>query len=262
MSGALMASGYYPVSAMRFLQWHAWTGVLGWFSLMIVALGTRLVPMFMLSHVSDGWARVSGFILVIAPVILFGEAVLEERGFALAVLLLVLASYAGFCLYLIQCIRKRMRRKLESPMLLFFSSFLFPLLSLALIWGSLLPVGLLESSMESYSLAFAAMILILLGFVGSATLGMGFKILPFMSWMALQSGGGRTGGVPLPQDIGLRWIPGIIFFVYPGSVLALASGVLFPTIRLVGAVGLIVSIALYSFYFIHLLLFLLRRRVP
>ena len=258
VSGAFMASGIYPLPALELIQWHAWTGVLGWFSLIIVGLATRLVPMFMLSHgMEERWAIYAGSILVITPVILLPDALIEGKGFAIAGLLFVISGYFSYSIYLIQCIRKRMRRRLEAAMVLFLISFLFPLLALICVWGSLYDLG---PAFPSHRMAHAAMILILPGFVGSATLGMSFKILPFMSWMALQPGSKEGRGVPLPQDIGIRWIPSIILCMYPVSVMALTVGIFLHSGTLIGAFGILGSVSLYVVYFLHLLIFVLRRR--
>lgn len=261
LSGMLMASGYYfHVPALSFIQWHAWTGILGWFSLMILALGTRLVPMFILSHgMNERWARYSGVLLMVSPLLLLPGAISGWAANAALGSALILAGYGGFLVFLFQCVRKRMRRRLEAPMILFLGSFAFPLIAALFLGIGIFDSGSLTATIQPYRFAFASVMVILLGFIGSATLGMGFKILPFMSWMALQSGA-RGKQVPLPQNIGISWIASVILWIYPLSVLVLVLGIFWSDAMIAGVLALLLTVGFYFTYFIHLVLFVLRRR--
>lgn len=230
VSGSFMAAGFTgSIPGFYLMKWHAWTGILGWFSLMIVALGTRLVPMFLLSHgVSEKWPLAAGGMIGLAPVPLFLSVAANLEWLQGMGLFLAASGLILFCVFLHLCFRRRMRKKIEPPMALFLVSFLFPFpgLILSIMEYSSLSVfswlgmaglpGIQQHTLESMSV-----LALLAGFAGGATLGMGFKILPFMGWMALQSKNRRYATSILPASLGWPLLQRIVLVLFPLSVLAL-----------------------------------------
>ncbi|MCB1165054.1 MAG: hypothetical protein KDK37_06810 [Leptospiraceae bacterium] len=232
VSGMVMAGGV--VSPLEFVTWHAWTGILGWFALMIVALTTRLLPMFLLSHGgSHRWAHFSATLLAVSPIIhllhWFGPFATGSLYSDLPFMLCCGLAGLAFLIYLQQCVRKRMRRSLETPIILFLLAFLFPVIAWALA-AAMQTLSLLDLSgfkLEGHRIASILVVLMLPGFVGTATVGMGAKIVPFMSWMAMQARLG-PGNTILPRDLGHPALSRAQLFIYPAAVLLLACGCIWP----------------------------------
>lgn len=255
ISGFFMAANYTgTVSRMNVLQWHAWTGITGWFFLMIIALGSRLVPMFFLSHgISEKWAIASGVLTALFPVFLIGSLWIDGL-FFYPPFILVIVSFFLFAKYLFGCYQKRLRKNLESPLYFFLASFFF--VPAALIIAVWIPL-------PSYKTASMVVIAILGGFVGGATLAMSFKILPFMGWMQLQakSENRKETMAILPQSLGLPVIYRIIFVVYPVSILLLISGVEFGRLLPFAMIGLLICVLLNIYSFVNILMIIYRRRL-
>lgn len=232
VSGSFMAARLYGgLPGFSLMQWHAWTGIIGWFALMVVALGTRLVPMFLLSHgMEEKWALGSGILLGAFPGLLFGS-LLIDWAFRWIPALVAAVGYGLFLVYLFSCIRKRMRRRLEAPMLLFFLAFAFPLIALIFLfvgWDVASALSMFGGK-PSPAWGAGAALCMLAGFTGSATLGMSFKILPFMGWMAVQASASQTKTSQLmPRSLSAPVLQRILLFAYPLSVMALLVGMHHP----------------------------------
>ena len=274
LSGSLMAWGgqtwFLP---LQLLHWHAWTGILAWFSLMIVALGSQLLPMFLLSHnLRESLAHVSALLLGLCPVALFAGRALPGSLSQFPVLIVGGLALGLFLAFLLQCFRHRMRKRLESGMTMFLLSFLFPVLAWALAVAE--SVGL-EGKLFSPSHRWdtALVLLMLPGFVGGATMGMSLKVLPFMSWMALQTRMDSATSVPeqssgparsaksrvssrsaastlLPRDMAPGILSKILLWTYPPSILFLAAGLLASPLLYPGLLLFLVSAILNAFHFL------------
>ncbi|MBU45273.1 MAG: hypothetical protein CMN76_18825 [Spirochaetaceae bacterium] len=263
LSGSFMSARVSgALSGFSLMQWHTWTGMIGWFALMVVALGTRLLPMFLLSHgMQERWALASGILLAVFPCLLF-VAMLLDWEFRWIPTLVAVLGYALFLIYLFSCIRKRMRRRLEAGMSLFVISFAFPLIALILLMAGWDVALILSTTGRASSPAWSAgaALCMLAGFVGSATLGMSFKILPFMGWMAVQSRVPQSTTSQLnPRSLAAPALQRILLVAYPISVIALLIGMHYREVLHFAALLFLICTLINAAHFIYIVREVARR---
>jgi len=170
-------SHFEPLAVMHA---HAHLGVLGVFLLLIIGVGYRLVPMFLISDIQNPRrAWVSLWVLNIGLAATFLTILLQHWLKPVAALIVI----TGLVLYgieLIAIVRARRRRSLDWGLRGFLASqALLAPLALIGLWLSRPGIPLTESIGR---LENAYGFLALFGVVAFAILGMLYKILPFLVW--------------------------------------------------------------------------------
>ncbi|WP_066834783.1 hypothetical protein [Rufibacter ruber] len=246
---------FLPQDHVHYLQLHAHIGMAGWFLLLIIGVGAKLIPMFLLAHVEGTKQLTWSYNLINAGLGLF---IIDHLFLHTPLLplyaLLVGGGVGAFLLFLWEAKKTRQRADLDLGMQQTFVALgllVLPLL-LALVVGSgvALPMPLLSSLYLVYGLT------VFLGFITALILGQTFKTLPFIVWMhAYEDLVGRYK-TPLPKDLYnhslLRWqnISYLLGFV------VLVTGVLLrePQLILAGAIALTLAAVLFTANVFHLLL--------
>lgn len=223
----------YPASL------HQVLGLAGAFLLGIAASGQKLLTMFALAKGGSGWrlttltyvvhvAMAAALLRAAQPVLGFGA----ELGSLLSLLALVLLALAcALQLWEVWAIlRRRLRKRLEAPVLRYVGAHAFLPLS-----GVLLLVGQRE----------AATVAFLLGFVGLAVSGMLVKILSFLTWTSVYARRGRREPPPLLRDLVVPWLEPLITWGLTLAALAAATAVAagFRVAAVVAALALLVGAA-------------------
>ncbi|MGZ3837103.1 MAG: cytochrome C oxidase subunit I [Flavisolibacter sp.] len=186
-------------ASLHFLSLHAHTGIVGWFFMMIVGVGSRLIPMFLISKYQD--VRKLWFIyllinLGLASFVLVFLASPAPAGFVLPLSLLGTAGVL-FGRYCLQAYRRRLRKSLDEPMKTSLLSVVMMILPFALMIGLLVFFG---SSPHGTRMVLAYGFSIFFGWLTAIILGMSFKTLPFIVWNRVYQGkyGNR---IPSPKDL-------------------------------------------------------------
>ena len=223
MSVLLALNSSFPF--LSFLGFHISGGMLGWLTVLIVAVAYRLIPMFSLSHgYSVRWQPW-------ALALLAAGAAGEMVSFALAGRISLLALGAvtvGFLLFLrdvAEIVARRRRREMEPVTLYSLAACAAGLLALFSGWVSLAGGG--------WRYGVAAMYLGLFGWGSLMAAGQMLKIVPFLTW--LHRFGERAGKekVPLARELYSEKAARFSFFLLPpatvlsGLGLALGEGTLF-----------------------------------
>ncbi|WP_266202980.1 cytochrome C oxidase subunit I [Pontibacter kalidii] len=257
--GLLMAvnftTPFLPVEHTHYLQLHAHIGMAGWFLLLIIGVGAKLIPMFLLAHHEDtkklNWSYNlinAGLVLFIIDHLLFHTLLLPVYA------ALVVAGVALFLLYLREAAKTRQRQDIDLGMKQTFVALALLLLPLILVQVVSSRLALPQALLSSVYLVYG--ISVFLGFISALILGQTFKTLPFIVWMhAYEDYVGRFK-TPLPKDIYshalLRW-QNISYLL--GFIL-LVAGVLLGNeqVILAGAIGFTITSLLYTANVFHLLL--------
>jgi len=203
----------YPASL------HQLFGLAGAFLLGIAASGQKLLTMFALSKGGKTWRLTAlTYAIHVAMIAALARAVLPLSGggdgfdqplkwLALA----GLASAAALQLWEVMAIlRRRLRKRLEAPVLRYVASHAFLPLS-----GVLLLFGLPEAATASF----------LLGFVGLAVSGMLVKILSFLTWTSVYARRGRREQPPLLRDLVVPWLEPLITWGLALGALATSAAI-------------------------------------
>ncbi|MES2285641.1 MAG: cytochrome C oxidase subunit I [Bacteroidota bacterium] len=250
--GALMAFNFtYPLlnkSHLLFLKIHAHMGIAGWFILLIMGVGSKLIPMFLLSHNLNTKKLTIAYYLVNIGLICFSADIFfrEENAFLKLYALLIAAGILFFMSFIYEAYKKRVRKQLDIGLKHSFMAFLFFLLPILL--------GIIMSFKPSLNDKFMLQIYlvygtsIFFGFISSLILGQTFKTLPFIMWMHRNSKVAGKQKTLLPKDLYSPKLVKAQYVVYVIALPTLVIGILLsmPVIIKIGAMLLLVTAILYT----------------
>ena len=255
---ALVYNFSYPVfskDSLAYLPLHAHMGIVGWFLLLVIGVGSRLIPMFLISKYSNPRLLWLIFILINAGLLIFLLLFLfnPTATFYLIPVITVLAAIVLFGFYCFQCYQQRIRRQVDEPMktsLLAILLMLLPLLVLFIIMGILV-----QNSLET-RLVLVYGFVIFFGWITAIIFGMTFKTLPFIVWNKVYHQKAGLGKTPNPKDLYSNKLFKAMVINYGAGFILFIAGVLAVQILLLqtGAVFLIAAAVLYNYNVIKLLL--------
>lgn len=190
----------HPVLTLRGLPMHILLGGVGWFTVMIVGVSYKLIPMFATAP-GDVTARARRtFFLLEGGLVLLAIAWLPAWQVGVAagalVLSLGLLAYAWDVAWIL---RRRLRRSLGGGMGLAVSSVLY--LLGALVVSLSLAMSAWQGEIVSYRWIMAAALLFLGGWIGAMILGMLAKIVPMIVWLDRYSDAVGRRNVPTIQEL-------------------------------------------------------------
>lgn len=237
----------FSENSVHFLSLHAHIGIIGWFLLMIIGVGSRLIPMFLISkyeHKKLLWWIYSlinmGLILFI--IIFFSS---QKVKFYFIPILPIALGILLFAYYIYQSFALRIRKKVDEQVKI-------SMLSVAL---TIVPIIVLVIIIILFAKAGNAHLAMLYGFtiffgwITTIILGMTFKTLPFIIWNKVYSSIAGLGKTPNPKELfsnqifianGITYLIGFIVF---------ACGIIQSNtvILNIGAIFLIITAVLYNF---------------
>jgi hypothetical protein len=174
---------------------HAHLGGVGFFTMLIVGVSYKLIPMFALSEIQS--KRRAAASIVLLNISLAGSLVmlLLRSPWKLAFALLGIISLAIYAWELAAILRVRKRQTLDWGIKYFLTAIglLFPLsaLAVALCWPAL-PLNVFTGQLENVY-GFLG----LFGVVSLAIIGMLYKIVPFLIWFSRYSS--QVGRAQVPS---------------------------------------------------------------
>lgn len=183
-----------PFASLAQMHAHAHLGGLGIFVMLTLSVAYRLVPMFAVSKIQSVWR--AGWSLALLNVGVAGLAVtiLVGSAWKLAFALVSIAALGLFAVELWRILAARKRRTLDWGLRYFLTgtAFLAPLslLGIVLCWPGL------KTSHVTLQLENAYAIVALFGVLALTTLGMLYKVLPFLVWFHRYSAEIGRGRVP------------------------------------------------------------------
>lgn len=232
VQGLRIAAGFVthfnPISAMHA---HAHLGALGFFTILIVGVSYKLIPMFTLSEVQSRFRAALSIVLLNAGLAGSFMTILLSSRWKFAFAVIVVAGLAIYGIEMRAILRARKRRALDWGIKYFLTAIavLLPLsaLAVALSWPTLRLNSFTGQLENLYGF---------LGFIGVisfAIIGMLYKIVPFLVWFGRYSHHIGRAKVPALADLyspGFQaagywsWVAGLIVAGI-GMVLASETGV-------------------------------------
>lgn len=249
--------GFLPGNPLANLGIHVSLGMLGWFTLTIIGVGYKLIPMFALAH--DRPETLARAILIIFNAGTLGLVIAQlagaGRGIITALLLVVLASVLLFVYDMYQVFRTRRRKRLDLTMLFGAASIIYLGASVVLGLGGF--TGIIPRLFPDQTAVLAFSYLALQGWVSTMIMGQLLKIVPFLIWNKKYAPRVGLEPVPLLREMFSERVAFAVFWIYNLGLLAFASGVWLKVIPLgwAGAAG----VALAGFMFAWVILDVLRR---
>ena len=173
----------FPEDQLHFLKLHAHLGLIGWFLLMLIGVSSKLVPMFLVSSYQKTRLLTVSYYLIVGALVCF---LVDSYLFGLSfrTYLIFAIGAAGICCYfifLLKCLRSRLRKHLDLPMLNSFLSFIF--LKIAVLTVPFIIYFHLKNNPVTIRLSMVYGELMLMGWVTALILGQTFKTLPFIVWV-------------------------------------------------------------------------------
>lgn len=233
--------------SLHYLSLHAHLGIIGWFLLMVMGVGTRLIPMFMISKYNNikrlWWmfGLVNGGLILFFVVFIFRLSPLiyyvSIASVIMAIGLFIDFSYNAF--------QNRLRKKLEPQLKISIFSGWMMLVPAVLILLILLMPSIIQQN-EKLILIYG--FCIFFGWISAIIFGMTFKTLPFILWNKKFHAKAGAGQTPNPRELFnqpvFKWMLGCYF---AGFILFIA-GVIFAALILlkVGAALIILTSLLFN----------------
>lgn len=233
--------------SLHYLSLHAHLGIVGWFLLLVMGVGSRLVPMFLISKYNAPkrlwiiFGLINGALALF--IIFFFQNVLAP--FYLLPVLLLLIAIVLFVQYSYKAYQQRIRKSVDEPMQLSMLSvlmLLLPLLLLLVLFFFLL----FNNSQQQLVLAYG--FVIFFGWLTAIILGMTFKALPFIAWNKVYHQKAGLQKTPNPKDLFSNTVFKAMSLAYIVGFLVFATGILTSVILLlqVGAALLLLTALLYN----------------
>lgn len=247
---------FLPSASLHYLSLHAHIGILGWFLLLVMGVGSRLIPMFLISKFHNNkylWSMyglTNGALL--AFILLF---ILQSVGLwylmPVSFLFIALILFGRFC-YL--AFKQRIRKNVDEQMkisLLSITMMAVPIIFLAILIGFVLRSGN-QGSKEILAYGFS----IFFGWITAIIFGMTFKTLPFIVWNKIYHDKGGLGKTPNPKDLFSAKVFKTMSLTYlAGFILFLVGILIINSILLQSAtVLLVITSALYNWNVMKMLL--------
>lgn len=235
--------------SLHYLSLHAHIGIVGWFLMTVVGIGSRLIPMFLISKYDNVKLLNRIYLLINFALILFVVLFLfynTSPALQLIPAAGVLFALVWFAIFCRNCYKNRLRKTVDAPLrmsLLSVAMLALPLLILFILIIVLVWKGVQPSLVLAYGFC------IFFGWITAIILGMTFKTLPFILWNKTYHSKAGKGRTPNPKDLfslpffnamSLAYLVGFILFLggillkvilllQSGAVLLLAAAVLYGT---------------------------------
>jgi len=237
----------FSEGSLYFLSLHAHLGIIGWFLLMIMGVGSRLIPMFLISKYENKkmlwWIYSLINVGLISFIFIFLSSLKTQLYFVPIVLVGIGVVLFGIFIY--RSYAQRIRKKVDGQVKMSLLSVVLvvvPIIILAIII-------LLFATLSNIQLVLLYGFTIFFGWITTIILGMTFKTLPFIIWNKVYSSIAGIGKTPNPKELfssrifmanGVTYLIGFIIFglgIIQSSVLILN----------IGSIFLLITAVLYNF---------------
>ena len=239
---------FFSETHIHYLKIHATIGLIGWFLMLIIGVGSTLIPMFLISHQLNFNKLKASFYLINTG--LLGIAInwfFINNSILIGFCWVLIASGVLFFVsFIYDSYKKRMRKKLDVGMqysMLAIASVLLPIIiSSVLILGFNIEIELLSRIVVFYGFS------ILFGFITTLILGQTYKTLPFIVWLEKYKKLVGKTKTPLPRELYSEKIANIQFYLYLGFIISIAIGILSNSLVIVkiGSITLLLVTILYN----------------
>lgn len=233
--------------SLHYLSLHTHLGIVGWFLLMIIGVGSRLIPMFLISKYDNKKRLWWIYILINTGLIIFLFLFLLSSQSKLYFIPITLISIGVilFGNHIYQSFVKRIRKKVDEQVRISMLSVAFIVIPIII----LVAIIALLTTINSMQLTLLYGFTIFFGWITAIILGMTFKTLPFIVWNKVYHNIAGLGKTPNPKDLflnsvfivcGVSYLMGFVIFGY---------GIIKENILMlnIGAVLLLITAVSYSF---------------
>ncbi|MFZ1313961.1 MAG: cytochrome C oxidase subunit I, partial [Chitinophagaceae bacterium] len=238
---------YLPKETLQYLPLHAHAGVVGWFLLLVMGVGSRLIPMFLISKYSNKYLLWVIYVLVNGGLLSFLGLFLYFPGstYHLFPVLTVLIAFVLFGHYCLRSYNLRIRRQVDEQMKISILSVLLMLLPFVFLVSI---TGWLLSDKLNTQLVLIYGFIIFFGWITLIIFGMTFKTLPFIIWNKVYHAKAGLGKTPNPKNLFNNRVFIIMTMSYLAGFILFITGIYLADVFVLtfAAVILIVAALLYN----------------
>lgn len=241
---------YYFLSEihLHYLKIHATIGLIGWFLLLIIGVGSTLIPMFLVSHeLNDKKLKYAFYFINSGLVALsINWFFIHQNSIDILFWLFIVIGISFFLSFVYDSYKKRMRKKLDigmkPTMLSMISVFLPIVMSLIITLGFGIEQKLINRVITLYGFS------IIFGFITTLILGQTYKTLPFVIWLDKYTNLVGKTKTPMPRELYSEKIANIHFYIYLLFLSFMILGIFFNNIWLIriGSYLLLMVAVLYN----------------
>jgi hypothetical protein len=231
-----------PTSSLQYLPLHAHMGIVGWFLLMVIGVGSRLIPMFLISKYNNTkllwiiYALINtGLVSFVIINVYLHKTVLYL--FSIAAIIIALLMFAWFCN---TTYRQRIRKQVDEQMKISLLSVLMMGLPLIVL---IITVVLLLNAKEDTQLVLLYGFSIFLGWITAIIFGMTFKTLPFIVWNKVYHLKAGLSKTPNPKELFSSKIFSAMGIAYLSGFILFAAGILFSGMLVLKLAALLLLLA-------------------
>ncbi|MGM5470298.1 hypothetical protein ACS386_08470 [Flavobacteriaceae bacterium LMO-SS05] len=232
--------------SIYYLSFHAHMGIIGWFLFMIIGVGSRLIPMFLISKYENKkllwfvYALITIGLLSFIPIFLLSF----KSGLYCIPILHIGTGIILFGFYIRQSYIKRIRKKVDGQVGISMISVAFmviPILILVGIIAVFAPIGNVE-----FVLLYG--FTIFFGWITAIILGMTFKTLPFIIWNKVYHNIAGLGKTPNPKELFSTPVFKATIAAYLIGFVIFGFGIVTSNLLMlnVGAILLLITAVLYN----------------
>lgn len=242
-------------NSLEYLPLHAHIGIIGWFLLLIMGVGSRLIPMFLISKHNNPkelwwiYALINSGLLVFV----FNFLYFHLSGLYILALLFIGFSIILFAHFCYQAYKERIRKKVDEQMKMSLLS--VAMMALPVVFLFVIIIITLQQTTENIPLIISYGFIIFFGWITAIILGMTFKTLPFIVWNKVYHSLAGKRKTPNPKDLFnqsiFKWmtIAYILgFFVFTIGILLNLEAIL-----QIGSILLLITSILYNWNIIQLI---------
>jgi hypothetical protein len=233
--------------SLSYLPLHAHLGIIGWFLLLVIGVGSRLIPMFLISKYTNNkllwWIYALINLALMSFVIFFLYFNITALYFI--PLIAIATSIILFGYYCYKSYRERIRKKVDYQVKISLLSVFMMALPLIFL---LIVICLLLFSVSNIHLILTYGFCIFFGWITAIIFGMTFKTLPFIIWNKVYHSKAGLGKTPNPKELFSDKIFLVMGISYLGGFILFAGGALISNeiILKIAAILLLIAAALYN----------------
>ena len=243
-----------PNDSLMYLPMHAHAGIVGWFLLIIIGVGSRLIPMFLISKYHNTKILKLILILINAAMLTYVLTFNNKLNvYSIISIVAIITSVVLFINYCRNAYKSRIKKKIDNQIKISLFSVLImaiPIIILTLI----LTLNYLNSKSNN-NLVLSYGFIIFFGWMTAIILGMTFKTLPFIIWNKIYKVQSSSNKYPNPNELYSQKIFKTMSAFYVLSIIIFSIGIIYNLIWTlkIGALSFIIVAALYNINVIKLI---------
>jgi len=241
--------------SLDYLPLHAHAGVIGWFLLLVIGVGSRLIPMFLISKYSNTkllwviYVLINGGLLIFVIFFLY----FPETSIYFIPVAAILFAIVLFGYYCYRSFKQRIRKQVDEQMKISLLSVIMMLLPIILL---ITIIGWLLVDTVNTQLVLVYGFVVFFGWITAIIFGMTFKTLPFIVWNKVYHLKAGLGKTPNPKDLFSNKVFVAMTLVYLAGFILFIIGAYLADIFLLNlaAALLVLAALLYNWNVIKVLL--------